>query len=200
MLAVSMGSSRTGVFCGESSAMTGLVGGLCSQHSGISGRKCWLLVGIPLAPRQLQTTWKIPTFILIRTQILLPWTQISLVLCSCCYHLWQCKGLRLTKPLHWLILLPATLFHTQQKLAVQKIRCLLLHDTESGLFLSGIYAFGSSKTKDSSNVTSAAPWASLQKFNRSHYYYIFTEVSPAFFACQELTCFLCLGFSTIIWQ
>lgn len=52
---------------------------------------------------------------LTRTQILLPWAGISLVLCSCCHHLWQCKGLRLTKPSLWLSLLPTTLFHTHSR-------------------------------------------------------------------------------------
>lgn len=54
-------------------------------------------MGIPLAPEAAINHLK-KCYTLIRTQILLPWTEISLVLCSCCYHLWQCKGLRLTKP------------------------------------------------------------------------------------------------------
>lgn len=144
--------------------------------------------GQPLFPQGSYKPLK-KSHILIRTPVLLTWIENSLVPRSYCYHLWQHKGIRLTKHSCWLLLLPAVLFHTQQKSAVQKIGCPPPHDTRAGLFLPVIYAFGPSKTKDSSNVAFATPWASIQQFNRSHHYYIFTDVSPAFFSCQWLTCF-----------
>lgn len=123
------------------------------------------------------------SYILIRTQVLLTWIENSLVPFSSCYHLWQHTGNRLTKHSCWLILLRAALFHTQQKSAVQKLGCPPLHHTGAGLFFPVIYSFGPSKTKDSSSVAFAAPWASIQQFNQPHHCCIFTDVSPALFSC-----------------
>lgn len=86
---MSTGQQQDKGLCDESDAKVSLVEGLCSQRfsstaDGVSLRKSQILLGIPFAPKAA-TNHLEKFYILIRAQVLLPWTENNLVPCSPCY-------------------------------------------------------------------------------------------------------------------